>query len=99
MQRALHAVERGVGLLWHSASNVSKPAVDECVRAGCTQDLTPLCNSAHGLQDGQQRRVLIHRLCQGTGAGVWYPCRYTHTHTQTSEDDDALWVLLYGTTP
>lgn len=98
MQRTLHAVERSIGLLWHSPSNICEPTVDECVCAGCTQDLTPLCNGAHCLQNGQQRRVLVYRLGQGTGAGVWHPCGYAHTNTQTSEDDDTLWVFLHSMT-
>lgn len=94
MKSALHAVEGRIGLLRNSASYVCEPAVDQSVGAGGTQHLTALCNGCHGLQNGQQCRVLVNRLGQGAGAGVWHPCHYAHTHSQPSEDDDALRVFL-----
>ena len=97
MQGALHAVEGCVGLLWHPAGNVCKPAVDQGVGAGSTQHLATLCNGAHGLQDGQQGWVLVHWLGQGAGTGIRHTSDHAHTHTQASEDNDTLTVFLHRT--
>lgn len=95
MKGTLHAVERSIGLLRDSASDVCQPAVDKSVCTGRTEHLTTLSNGAHCLQNGQQGRVLVNWLGQGACTGVWHACGNAHTHTQTSENDDALWVLLY----